>query len=97
MTDDELDALLKAARADTCDTSRVEHAFETRLMARIRAESDQTLRLGRWAWRLAPIFAGVTIACASWSFPSMNVILPAAVVSMEEDWLIVEVMTGKHI
>ena len=36
--DSQLDALLRAARDSAPDTSRAEHAFETRLAARLREE-----------------------------------------------------------
>lgn len=63
-----LDRLFEAARGEAPDTSRVEFAFETRLMARIREE--QSSSLSTWAWRLAPFFAAVVIAVGLWNRPT---------------------------
>lgn len=63
-----LNELFRAARASRRDTSRAEFAFETRLLARIRAEREQGGWLGSliWAWRLCPAFAAVAVALAIW-------------------------------
>jgi hypothetical protein len=63
-----LDRLYEAARSETADTSRVEFAFETRLMARIR--EDQSSSIFTWAWKLAPFFAAVVIAVGVWNRPT---------------------------
>ena len=60
----DLDALFRAARADAPDTARVEFAFETRLLARLR--EDRGTSIFAWAWRLAPFFAAVAIAASWW-------------------------------
>jgi hypothetical protein len=62
--DPDIDALFRAARNDTPDTSRVEFAFETRLLARLREERGTSIFA--WAWRLAPFFAAVAIAASWW-------------------------------
>ena len=59
-----LDALFRAARTDAPDTARLEFAFETRLLARLREERGSGLFT--WAWRLAPFFAAVAIAAGWW-------------------------------
>ena len=62
--DQKLDALLRAARDDAPDTARVEFAFETRLLARLREE-----RAGTWfavALKLSPLLAALVIAAAAW-------------------------------
>jgi hypothetical protein len=63
--DPQLDALFAAARAEAPETARAEYAFETRLLARLRAEQDASLFA--WAWRLCPFFAALAIAVAWWS------------------------------
>jgi hypothetical protein len=68
--DSQLDALFAAARSSAPDTSRVEHAFETRLAARLRAE--QGVSLFAWAWRLCPFFAALAIAVAWWTQASAS-------------------------
>ena len=59
-----LDRLFEAARAESPDTARVEYAFETRLMARLREERGSSVFA--WAWKLAPFFAAVVIAVGVW-------------------------------
>jgi len=72
MNDDQLDALLAQARARRADTSSSEYAFETRLMARLRAEknvSSSSLSSSVWAkvsWRLIPFFAVCVIGLTVW-------------------------------
>jgi len=65
---DPIDRLFDAAREEAVDTSRLEFAFETRLLARIRDE--QTSSIFAWAWKLAPFFAAVVIAVGLWNRPS---------------------------
>ncbi len=65
MNDDQLDKLFAAARQEKPDTSRAEYGFETRLMARLRAQPEPWWT---WAWRLMPGFAAVVVALAVWDF-----------------------------
>jgi hypothetical protein len=61
-SDQQLDAIFRAARDAAPDVSRREFGFETRLLARIREE-----RRGSWmtiALRLSPVFAALVIAAA---------------------------------
>lgn len=63
-SDPSLDALLRAARDDAPDTARAEHAFETRLLARVREERGSS-----WmtiALRLSPFLAALVVAAAVW-------------------------------
>lgn len=60
-----LDELFAAARRATPETSRLEYAFETRLLARLREERDTSVLT--WAWRLSPFFAAIAVALAVWS------------------------------
>jgi hypothetical protein len=62
--DEKLDALLRAARLDTPDTSRAELAFETRFAARLREERSASWLA--WGWRLSPFFAALAVASAVW-------------------------------
>jgi hypothetical protein len=65
---DPLDALFAAARQQRPDTSRAEHGFETRLMARLRErhQPDTISLLSVMSWRLAPFFAACVVALALW-------------------------------
>jgi hypothetical protein len=60
-----LDELFAAARRAAPETSRLEYAFETRLLARLREEREASVQT--WAWRLSPFFAALAIALAFWS------------------------------
>ena len=65
--DEELDHLLRAARADVpTGFGRVEFGFETRLLARLREERRSSWLT--WAWRLCPYAAALAIAAGVWSF-----------------------------
>jgi hypothetical protein len=66
-SDDRLDALFTAARQDSADTSRAEWGFETRVMARLREESNPFASVVSWAWKLCPFFAALAVATALWS------------------------------
>lgn len=62
--DDRLDSLFRAAREITPDTARTEHAFETRVAARLREERGASWLA--WGWRLSPFFAALAVASAVW-------------------------------
>lgn len=68
--DARLDALFRAAREDVPDTTRVEYAFETRLLSRLREERGTGLF--SWAWRLTPFFAAIVIALGIWNRASTS-------------------------
>ena len=63
-SDESLDALFTAARANAPETERAAYAFETRVLARIREERGGSLFA--WAWRLSPFLAALAIAAAVW-------------------------------
>jgi hypothetical protein len=69
--DKQLDALLRAARESAPDTSRAEHAFETRLAARLREERGESWFA--WAWRLSPFLAALVVASAMWCRTSTGI------------------------
>ncbi len=60
-----LDELFAAARRAVPETSRLEYAFETRLLARLREERETSVQT--WAWRLSPFFAALAVALTLWS------------------------------
>lgn len=62
---DRLNELFAAARRAVPETSRLEYAFETRLLARLRDERETSVQT--WAWRLSPFFAALAIALTLWS------------------------------
>jgi hypothetical protein len=72
MNDDHLDHLFGAARQAKPDTSRAEFGFETRLLARLRAEREQTAPWFAWMWRLVPVFAAVVLALGIWNYVALD-------------------------
>jgi hypothetical protein len=69
---DNLDNLFKAARAAKRDTSRAELGFETRLLARIRAERAQAAPWFAFAWKLLPAFAAIVVVLGVWNYAALN-------------------------
>jgi hypothetical protein len=72
-SDDELDALFRSARSETPSCvedaggfGRIEFGFETRLLARLRAERGASWLA--WAWRLSPFAAALALAAGAWSW-----------------------------
>ena len=70
-SDHQLDALLRAAREQPLETSRAEFGFETRVMARIRAERRTSWQ--GWAWRLCPFFTALAVAAGAWVYSNRDV------------------------
>ncbi|MCE0522345.1 MAG: hypothetical protein LV480_05480 [Methylacidiphilales bacterium] len=64
--DADLDALFALARAHRPDTSAAEFAFETRLMARLRAREETGSIWAMVSWRLIPFFAVGVVGLAIW-------------------------------
>ena len=62
----ELDVLFATARTHRPDTSAIEYAFETRLMARLRAARSTDSIWATVSWRSAPFFATCTVALTLW-------------------------------
>jgi hypothetical protein len=60
-----IERLLRAVRDEAPDTARLEFAFETRLLARLRDERSTSVFA--WAWKLAPFFAAVVVAVGLWN------------------------------
>jgi hypothetical protein len=72
MNDERLDNLFKTARQATRDTARAEFGFETRLMARLRAERAQKTSWLAFAWKLMPVFAAIVMALGIWNLASAS-------------------------
>jgi hypothetical protein len=64
--DGQLDALFALARARRPDTSAAEFAFETRLLARLRARQETGSIWAMVSWRLMPFFAVCVVALTLW-------------------------------
>ena len=82
MNDDQLSQLFAAARQASTDTTRAELAFETRLLARLRAERRSARPWYIWTWRLAPVFAAIVLALGAW-----NCLTPATdLADLQDHW-----------
>jgi hypothetical protein len=92
MNDERVERLFRAARGARTDTARVELGFETRLMARIRAQRAEPWFA--WAWRLAPVFAAVVVALGAWNYASGPVDLTTALAGHSEDALFASTLAG---
>ena len=64
--DADLDALFALARENRPDTSAAEYAFETRLMARLRAQPETGSIWAMVSWRMIPFFAVCVVALTLW-------------------------------
>ncbi len=86
MNDDQLNNLFAAARKAQPDTKRTQFAFETRLLARLRAERDPGIAWWFWTRRLAPLFAAIVLGLGAWNFVALN--------EASTDWQ--SVIAGNH-
>jgi len=85
MNDENLDALFAQARARRPDTSAAEFAFETRLLARLRARQEASSVWAKAAWRLIPVFAACVIGLTVWQVELSNEANDAVAVSNLEN------------
>lgn len=96
--DNNLDRLFAAARRAELYKTEGEYGFETRVLARIRADRTENRSFLLWAWRLMPFFASVVICLAIWlSFfePSHASDLIAGAGSGYEDAVVVSSLAGE--
>jgi hypothetical protein len=95
MNDERLDKLFAATRGVKPDTSRAEYGFETRLLAKLRAERDQALPWYAFAWKLIPAFATVVVALGVWTFTVSNAVdLQSAITGDRDENALANVFTG---
>ena len=90
MSDDDVDQLLAQARLMRPETARGEHAFETRLMARLREERES---IGIWSWRMVPWFAAVVVALGVFSWSSISDLATPTPGSLA-DWILVQMLSA---
>ena len=64
--DADLDALFALARSRRTDISAAEFAFETRLLARLRARREPSSVWAMVSWRLIPFLAACVVALTLW-------------------------------
>jgi hypothetical protein len=71
LNDEKLDRLFAAARKAVHYNTNAEYGFETRVMARIRAEEKRQIPFFQWAWRFIPVFASIVIVLGIWVYSTM--------------------------
>lgn len=64
--EEKIERLFAAARKAEPYKAAIEYRFETRLMAKIRAERERQMPFFLWAWRLIPVFASIVIFLGIW-------------------------------
>jgi len=79
--DADLDALFALAREKRPDTSAAEFAFETRLMARLRARPETSSIWAMVSWRMIPIFAACVVALTLWQAEAASEATDAATIA----------------
>lgn len=66
--EERLERLFEAARRYAPHRTESEAGFETRLMARIRADRTRETPFPVWAWRLVPAFLALVILFGIWAY-----------------------------
>jgi len=79
--DADLDALFALARENRPDTSAAEYAFETRLMARLRAKPEAGSIWATVSWRMIPFFAACVVALTLWQAEASSDATDAATIA----------------
>lgn len=92
--DNQLDALFALARPHRPDTSAAEYAFETRLMARLRAIRETDSIWAKVSWRMVPFFATCALVLALWHAQIVSETNEAAQVAYTENSDAVDLWNG---
>ena len=66
--DDGLERLFAAARKSQPYNANLEYGFETRVMAKLRAQRGGQKPFSSWAWRLMPAFVSAVLILGIWVF-----------------------------
>jgi hypothetical protein len=96
--DEKLDRLFAAARKAEPYKKEIEYGFETRLMAKIRAQGERQTPFLLWAWRLIPVFASIVIFLGIWTYSSRyNSMTDLGAISMvgNEETTLLAFLTGE--
>lgn len=97
MDETKLDRLLRALRGRVVDTTRIEHGFETGIMAALRQRQAGEPAVFFMAWKLAPMFLALLVAVGGWAYavagPRGGVHI-AAIGAGHEEVQMVRYMTG---
>ena len=96
MNDEQLDKLFASARGVKPDTSRAEYAFETRLLAHLRAQREQSVPWYAFAWKLMPTFAAIVVGLGIWTYTAANTTdLQSAIAGDRDDNTLAAYFTGE--
>jgi hypothetical protein len=98
MNDEQLKKLFQAAREVKPDTSRAEYGFETRLLARLRAEHEPSTPWHAVVWKLMPAFAAIVLALGVWTAIEPGATssdLQGALTGDHDDGTLVSYLTGE--
>ena len=96
--DAKLDMLFAAAREAELYPPEREYGFETRVMARIRAEKEKQQSFLIWEWRLIPFFVSLIIFLGVWIYTSEShptIDLSALTHSGNEEAVLTAYLTGE--
>ena len=96
--DEKLDRLFAAAHKAEPYKKEIEYGFETRLMAKIRAQGERQTPFLLWAWRLIPVFASIVIFLGIWTYSSRyNSMTDLGAISMvgNEETTLLAFLTGE--
>jgi hypothetical protein len=96
--DAKLDMLFAAARKAELYATERDYGFETRVMARIRAERESQKSFLVWEWRLIPLFVSLVIFLGIWIYASESrslVDLSALTHVGNEEAVLIAYLTGE--
>ncbi len=97
MNDMKLESLLGALRGKVVNTARIEHGFETRMMATLRQRQAQEPAVFFMAWKLAPMFLALLFVMGGWVYTvasPQGAVHFSAVGARHEEVQMVRYMTG---
>jgi len=66
--EERLERLFEAARKSQPYNTEIEYGFETRVMAKIKAEREKRKPFFSWSWRLMPAFVSAVLILGIWTY-----------------------------
>ena len=96
--DEKLNRLFASARKAELYKTDMEHGFETRVVAKIRAERERQRPFLLWVWRLIPVFVSIVISLGIWIYESRYssmADLSAITGIADEETMLVTSLTGE--
>ncbi len=96
--EDRLEKLFAEVRKAELYDPKIEFGFETRLMAKVRAEHEGRMPFLLWAWRLVPVFISIVILLGIWTYvsdPDQRIDLSAVARIGNEETMLTAYLTGE--